>query len=90
MWYFYVLQSQKGKNWYYKSSTNNLRRRFREHQDGQNQSTKHYRPFRLVYYEAYLTKMAVRKRETSVKKSGSVWMPLMKRVKESLDENRVI
>ena len=48
-------------------------------------SSKHYAPFRLVYYEAYVSEKAARKSESSVKKSGSVWMPLMKRIKSSLE-----
>ncbi|RJR31479.1 GIY-YIG nuclease family protein [Candidatus Parcubacteria bacterium] len=84
MWYVYVVQSQKNLNWFYKGSTNNLKKRFFEHQNGENRSTKPYMPFKLVYYEAYLSEKAARDRETSIKKSGSVWMPLMKRIKMSL------
>ena len=85
MWYVYVLQSRKDKNWFYKGSTNNLKRRFSQHQNGEERSTKPYRPFKLVYYEAYLTEKVSREREASIKKSGSVWMPLMKRIKKSLN-----
>lgn len=85
MWYFYVLKSENHPNWFYKGSTNDLKRRFSQHQDGEVQSTKHYRPFRMVYYEAYLNKRAAMDREYSVKKSGSVWTPLMKRIKKSLE-----
>lgn len=53
--------------------------------EGQVKSTKHYEPLILVYYEAYLTKEATIKREMEIKNSGSVWMPLMKRIRESLD-----
>ncbi len=82
MWYVYVLQSKKNANWFYKGSTNDLRRRFRQHQNGEGISSRFYKPFKLVYYEAYLTEKAARERESSIKKSGSVWMPLMKRVKK--------
>lgn len=84
MWYVYVLKSLKDDNWFYKGSTNDLRRRFEQHNNQEVQSSKHYSPFKLVYYEAYLTKNAARERESAIKKSGSVWMPLMKRIKESL------
>ncbi len=86
MWYFYALQSQKNKDWFYKGSTNDLQRRFAQHNTGEVSSTKPYQPLKLVYYEAYLTEDAAKKRESSVKKSGSVWMPLMKRIKKSLTE----
>lgn len=84
MWYFYVLQSQKDKNWFYKGSTNDLRKRFVQHNNKEVQSSKYYIPFKLVYYEAYLTEQSVRRRESSVKKSGSVWKPLMDRIKDTL------
>ena len=85
MFYFYVLQSLKNPNWFYKGSTWNIPKRLSQHNNGETQSTKYYKPFRLVYYEAYLNEKTARKREASVKKSGSVWMPLMKRIKESLE-----
>lgn len=55
-----------------------------QHNEGEVQSTKSYIPLKLVYYEAFLTEDAARKRESSVKKSGSVSTPLMKRIKESI------
>ena len=84
MWYFYILQSQKTNNYFYKGSTNDLRRRFRQHQSGEVTASDPHRPFRLVYYEAYTNEKAARDREACVKKSGSSWGALMKRVKASL------
>ena len=84
MWYFYILQSLSHPNWFYKGSTNSLQRRLEQHNLGECYSSKLYAPFRLVYYEAYLNENAARLRESSVKKSGSVWKPLMDRVKASL------
>ena len=84
MWYFYVLQSQINPEWFYKGSTNDLDRRLRQHNDGEVESSSPYKPFKLVYYEAYLTEFAARKRESHVKKSGSIWIPLRRRIIESL------
>lgn len=84
MWYFYILQSQKDKNYFYKGSTNNHQKRLKQHNNGQVQSTKSRRPWKLVYYEAYLTEKAARLREHSVKKSGSISVPLIRRIKNSL------
>ena len=85
MWYFYVLQSNKKPDYFYKGSTNDLRRRFEQHNDGEVYSSKPYLPYRLVYYEARLFESAARKREASVKKSGAAWGALMGRVKKSLE-----
>ncbi|MBI3331581.1 GIY-YIG nuclease family protein [Candidatus Peregrinibacteria bacterium] len=78
MWYFYVLQSLKDPKYFYKGSTNNLRRRFREHNIGKMFSSAPYRPYRLVYYEAYTSEHGARMREAAVKKSGSVSVPLLR------------
>ena len=87
MWYFYVLQSHRNLNWFYKGSTGDLPLRIKQHNSGNTESSRSYRPLKLVYYEAYMSEEAARRRENSVKKSGSVWIPLMKRVKDSLMDN---
>ena len=84
MWYFYVLQSLKDSHYFYKGSTNDLRRRFAEHNDGKVTSSSPHRPYRLVYYEAYVSEHGARIREAAVKKSGSVSVPLLRRIRESL------
>ncbi len=84
MWYFYVLQSSKDSNYFYKGSTNDLKRRLQQHNDCEVFSTKPYSPFKLVYFEAYVSEHGARIREASVKKSGSVSVPLLKRIRESL------
>lgn len=61
-YYVYVLQSLK-TNWIYVGSTNDLRQRFKSHNDGENLSTKGYKPFKLIFYEAYLDKKDALRRE---------------------------
>jgi len=84
MYYVYVLQSLKKQDWFYKGSTNNLKRRVTQHNIGECKSSAPYRPFRLVYYEAYVSESVVRKRESTLKKGGSTWVPLRRRIIESL------
>jgi len=86
MYYFYVLQSQKNKDWFYKGSTPDLKARIEKHNSGQVTATKPYQPLKLVYYEAYLTKNSAIAREMSVKNGGSTWKPLMKRIHQSLEQ----
>jgi putative endonuclease len=88
MWYFYVLQSQKTANYFYKGSTSNLQRRLAQHENGEVVASAPHKPFKLVYYEAYLFEHAARQRESSVKKSGAVWGALMARIKKSLTPSR--
>ena len=86
MYYFYVLKSKKKYDWFYKGSTINLKRRLKEHNNGENTSSRPFRPYDLVYYEAYRNIKSAWAREDSVKRSGSVWISLMKRIKRSLKE----
>ena len=86
MGYFYVLQSLKNPKWFYKGSTPNLRKRIEQHKQGSVRSTKAYLPLKLIYYEAYTNLAAARLRESSVKRSGSVWTPLMKRLRASIEK----
>lgn len=69
MYYVYILQSQKKLTWLYKGSTSNLKTRFKEHNAGKNFSTAPYKPFKLIYYEAYLLKKDAEAREDYLKTS---------------------
>lgn len=84
MWYFYILQSQIETGYFYKGSTSDLKRRLSEHNNGEVTSTRPRMPWKLVYYEAYLTEQAARNRESNVKQSGSVSTPLLRRIKDTL------
>lgn len=66
MWYVYVLKSEKdGKM--YTGSTGDLRKRLRQHEESRNQSTKHRKPFTLIYYEASCNEEDARAREKYIK-----------------------
>ncbi|OHA65929.1 MAG: hypothetical protein A2672_00645 [Candidatus Wildermuthbacteria bacterium RIFCSPHIGHO2_01_FULL_49_22b] len=83
MHYVYVIKSSK-KNWNYIGFTSDLRKRFHEHNQGKAGVTKSYRPFTLVYYEAYLSERDARKREIELKKRGQQKEFLKARIVDSL------
>lgn len=83
MFYLYILKSTKDDNLYI-GSTNDLRRRFSEHNNGKVRSTKSRAPFELRYYESFYTEIDARKRESSLKKDGKALGQLKKRISESL------
>ncbi len=66
MFYVYVLKSQKDGRVYVGYSTD-LKSRFKRHTEGRVRSTQAYRPWVLVYYEAYLAKSDATKREKQLK-----------------------
>lgn len=68
MYYNYVLQSDKSNNIYI-GYTSDIRRRLGEHNGGLNRSTKPYRPWKLIYYEACLDVDDAKRREHYLKTS---------------------
>lgn len=67
----YVLKSLKDGNLYI-GSTTDLERRIREHNNGRNKSTRSRRPFKLIYYEEYVTIKEARSREKIFKKHHGI------------------
>lgn len=86
MFYVYILRSKKDKNLYV-GFTNDLRRRLQEHNSGLNRSTKHRRPFGLIYYEAYKSENDAKKREENLKLFGRALGGLKRRISSSLSLN---
>ncbi|GBE17232.1 GIY-YIG nuclease superfamily protein [bacterium BMS3Abin15] len=68
MFYVYILKSKKNGK-LYKGLTNNLKRRTKDHNSGNSIFTKNNGPWRLIYYEAFVSKSDA-KREESFLKSG--------------------
>jgi putative endonuclease len=79
MYYMYVLRSKVNKT-FYVGSTNNLRIRFAEHNNGNSIFTKKFMPWTLVYYEAYPTYKLAYIRERALKKRAKGWQELLKRL----------
>lgn len=82
MFYVYVLKSLKDKQCYI-GSTNDLRKRFKEHNNGLAKSTKPRRPLELIYYEAYKSEKDARKRESNLKLKSRAYAQLRKRIEDS-------
>jgi putative endonuclease len=47
--------------------TDNVERRFLEHQSGKNSTTKPYRPFKIISVESFQTRLMARNREKYLK-----------------------
>ncbi|MEK7186190.1 MAG: GIY-YIG nuclease family protein [Patescibacteria group bacterium] len=60
--YVYVLKSIH-EDFIYVGFTTNLKRRFLEHNNKEELSTKHYAPFDLIFYEAYRNEKDAKRRE---------------------------
>lgn len=66
MFYVYILRSVSDKKLYI-GYTDNLQRRIKEHNSGNNLSTKNRIPFKVIYYEAYSNKQDAQERELFLK-----------------------
>lgn len=84
MFYVYCLQSNKDKDQLYFGYTNDLKRRLIEHNTGQNTSTKRYMPWKVIYYEACISEVDAKRRETYLKTSMGRRM-FKRRIKDYLN-----
>jgi putative endonuclease len=88
MYYVYVIRSGKNiQNKLYIGFTNNLRRRFEEHNEGKSTYTRPFVPWDLVYYEAYSSKKDAKEREKQIKRHAKAWGQLQRRIINSINEN---
>jgi len=65
-YYIYILKS-KVKDFIYVGFTTDLKRRFKEHNNREELSTRSYAPFELAFYEAYQSKKDAKRRERYLK-----------------------
>ncbi len=66
MFYVYALKSLE-RNYLYIGLTNNLEIRINQHNNGENKSTKAYRPFILIHSEMLPTRIEARTKEKYLK-----------------------
>jgi len=83
MFYVYILKSDKDGKLYIGYS-NNLQKRFKEHNLGLVESTKSRMPLHLIYYEAYTSKEDATKREHNLKLRAKALRQLILRIKASV------
>jgi len=81
MHFVYILKSEKDLG-YYIGCSSDVQFRFKQHDNGLVSSTKHRRPLELIYYEAYNIKELAVRREINLKKFGSAYSGLLKRINE--------
>ncbi len=82
MHYVYVIQNED--EGFYLGYTSDLKKRVFDHNKGYNKSTRG-KTWRLVYYEAYVTVQAARRREHLLKHGGRSKQLLLERIKNSLE-----
>lgn len=82
MYYVYILRSEKDGSLYI-GYTNNLKKRILEHNNGLSLSTKNKRPYKLIFYEAFINRIDAKHRETYLK-SGWGFRSIKKLLRRSL------
>ena len=84
MYYVYILLSLKDKSFYIGYSSD-LKKRMKEHEQGKSQATKHKRPYKLLFYEAFTNKKDAKHREEYLK-SGWGFRSINKMLLNALGE----
>ena len=85
MFYVYIIKSKKS-NRLYTGFSSDLKQRVKDHNSGKSPYTNRMRPWKLVYYEAYLSKEDAQKRERNLKLRSNASLQLRKRIKQSINE----
>jgi putative endonuclease len=70
MYFVYLLESLESKKWYIGYTPGDVYKRLDKHNLGLVQSTKAYEPWKLIYFEAYISRVDATGREKFLK-SGS-------------------
>jgi putative endonuclease len=83
-----VLESLKNAN-LYTGFTDDLKKRFEKHNKGLVHSTKPYKPWKLIYYEACLNKKDAMRREKYLKTSQGIRL-MKRRLKEHFHANKFL
>ena len=79
MYFVYAITSLS-RNYVYVGLTDNVERRFAEHQSGNNKTTKPYRPFKVILIETFNTRPEARLREKYFKSGvGKEFLKSLKR-----------
>ena len=84
--YVYLLRS-KLDNSFYVGYTRNLKRRLMEHNSGLNSSTKHSKPWDLIFFEGYLNEVDAKRREKYLKTNQGARI-IKRMIKEYLFDKR--
>ena len=83
MYFLYVLKMNNEQ--LYIGFTPDLKKRLETHKSGKVFTTSKYLPVTLVYHECYRAKEDALNREKMLKRYGSTWSHLVKRIKKSAE-----
>ncbi len=81
--YTYLLKSEK-KDAFYIGFTDNLDKRLEKHNRGEVYWTKRYIPWKIIYYEAYLSKEDALNREKQLKRFAKGFAQLKRRLANTI------
>ncbi|MDP4007226.1 MAG: GIY-YIG nuclease family protein [bacterium] len=83
-YYVYILESLKNRSLYI-GYTTDLKKRFAEHNNGESLAAKPFRPYKLIFYEAFINKKDAKAREEYLK-SGWGFRSIKKMLKGYLKQ----
>lgn len=81
--YTYLLKSEK-ENKFYLGFTDDLDKRLEKHNNGEVYWTKRYKPWKMIYYEAYLSREDALNRERQLKRFAKGFAQLKRRLMNTI------
>jgi putative endonuclease len=88
MYYFmYILKSVKYPGKKYIGFTKQPQQRLIQHNNGESTYTRSFRPWKIIYYEAYASRKDAYERERQLKKHAKAWGQLKRRIQHSIHED---
>ena len=97
-YYVYILLSEKDSKFYI-GFTEDLKKRLKQHNNGESFATKCRRPFELIFYEAYRNKYDALRRENILNQArgkqllkvcfGSIWRRRMNNLNSPRDRSSI-
>ena len=79
----YILKSEKD-NRFYIGFSDDLEKRLEKHNQGKAYWTKRHKPWKLIYYESYLSKIDALNREKQLKRFAKGFAQLKRRLQNTL------
>ena len=83
MFYTYILQSLKNRSFYI-GYTTDLKKRFDEHNNGESLATKPFKPYKIIFYEVFVSRIDAKRREEYLK-SGWGFRSIKKMLRNYLE-----
>jgi len=72
MYYVYILKSINSPNQVYVGSSSDIKKRLESHNSGANKHTRKFRPWKIIWYSAFVSRVRAEEFEKYLKSSSGI------------------